>query len=81
MSAFGVDRGPESDVASDKGDFHRGRYVRRFVKLDRNGQSSPGQGSVVDVRAQLEQEQSRRFGLRAALGELGKSSNLLQQFH
>ena len=51
------------------------------MHLDRNDESSAPRGGLIDVRAQLQQEQSRRPGMRAALGDLGKTSNLLQQFH
>lgn len=62
-------------------DFDRIGDVRPLVHLNGNDEPLTPGGGLVDMGAQLQQEQSRRLRLRAALGDLGKTSNLLQQFH
>jgi len=71
-----LNRGQEAGFGFDKRDFHRVWDIRVFMHLDGDDQSSPA-GGLIQVRAQLQQEQPGGFGLLSALGDLGITSNLL----
>ena len=49
--------------------------------VHRNNESSPGSSGVLEMRAQLDQEQARLLVVWLPISQLGKAANLLQELH
>src|SRR5260370_27990649 len=62
-------------------DFHRMRDVRGVPVVHGDNESSPDVSGVLEMRAQLDEEQARLLVMRLPISELGKASNFLQQLH